>query len=88
MHPLQVETSAGDKPYSDLGIVQELRKMQNDAKKASRVAPRVSGPLCSPARTPRTRAHQPAGLPCEAPRATAARKFLHHRLAAHPPPHP
>lgn len=45
MHPLQVETSAGDKPYSDLGIIQELRKMQNDAKKASRVAPRVSGPL-------------------------------------------
>lgn len=38
-----MEVASGDKPYSDLELVRELRKMSNSSKKASKVAARSSG---------------------------------------------
>ena len=38
----KIDRSSGEKPYDDLGVVKELRRMSNDAKRAGRIAPRQS----------------------------------------------
>jgi hypothetical protein len=46
--PLQVNPSRGEKAYSDLEVVKELRAMSNSAKRQGKVAPRVAGENCWP----------------------------------------
>lgn len=61
----QMQVASGDKPYSDLEVVRELRKMSNTSKKASKVAARSSGegPPCRLAPCMHLGIHAPAG-PC------------------------
>jgi hypothetical protein len=63
----QVNPSLGERPYSDLGVVKELRAMSNAAKKQAKVAPRVAGEA-GPGRERRMDQSAPPCfiLPCQA----------------------
>ena len=78
----RVQAGSGDKPYSDLEVVKELRGLSNATRKASKVAARTSGERSSAAA-----ALSAAGVQecCPWP---AFRVFAAARRPAPPPPRP